>query len=288
MEKPGAKKSSKSYQKSTIWLAVLASILLIITNSAIWLNNQIFDTENFSNTATQSLTSEESRNAIATGLTDRAFEGRPVLRNVVGDVPVNIVGGLLGTDQAEKGIDKVVSKFHVMVTSEKRESISLELTGIKSVLNQLYDTVTNLGREPKIDPSKIPDEIVLVESGMLPNFYKATVAFLWLAPLAFIGAFLALAYPYFKNPKQYRAILAIQGAIVAFAGLMALSAGPLFKPPLLSNVQTGTGRIVVENLYDAFIATFNTQSLYLFGIGAVALAVSGGLYVYQLVSSKKK
>lgn len=281
-------KKKPNYIKKTIWLSVLGAFLLIITNSAIWVNNQIFDTENFSNTATQSLTSEESRNAIATGLTDRALEGRPILRNVVGDVPINIVGGLLGTTQAEKGIDKVVSRFHVMVTSEERESISLELTGIKSVLNQLYDTVTNLGREPKIDPAKIPDEIVLVEAGKLPNFYKASVALLWLAPLAFIGAFLALAYPYFKNPKEYKVTLAIQGAIVAFAGLMALSAGPLFKPPLLSNVQTGTGRIVVENLYDAFIATFNAQSLYLFGIGAVALTISGGLYVYQLVRSKKK
>ena len=110
MAKPTQKQESNTSLKGTIWLAVLAAILLIITNSAIWLNNQIFDTENFSKTATASLTSEKSRTAIATGLTDRAFEGRPILRNVVGDVPVKIVGGLLGTEQAAKGIDKVTSK----------------------------------------------------------------------------------------------------------------------------------------------------------------------------------
>lgn len=288
MAKPVKEKITNTSLKGTVWLSVIAAFLLIITNSAIWLNNQIFDTDNFSKTATASLTSEESRTAIATGLTDRAFEGRPILRNVVGDVPVKIVGGLLGTEQAAKGIDKVTSKFHVMLTSENRESVVLELSGLKSIMTQLYDTSTNLGREPKIDPSKIPEEIVLVDANKLPNIYKVTVAFLWLAPLAFIGAFLALAYPYFKNPKKYRVILAIQGGVVAFGGLIALSAGPLFKPPLLSNIQTGTGRVVVENLYDAFLATFNTQSLYLFAIGAVALATSGGLYIYQLVRAKKK
>lgn len=279
--------STKTSLKGTVWLGVLAAVLLVITNSAIWINNQIFDTENFTNTVTTSLTSEESRNAIATGLTDRALEGRPVLRNVVGDVPVNIVGGLLGTNQAEKAVEKVTSKIHVLVTSEQRESVVYDISGIKSVLTQLYDTVTDLGREPKINPNNIPDEIVLIEEGKLPNFYKASVAFLWLAPLAFIGALLALAYPYFKNPKQYRVTLAIQGGIVAFAGLLALSIGPLFKPPVLANIQTGTGRTVVENIYDAFIATFNTQSMYLFAIGAVALAISGGLYIYQLVRVKK-
>lgn len=284
---PAKPAQKPNYLKRAIWLSVLAAVLLVITNSAIWVNNQIFDTKNFTNTVKTSLTSEESRNAIATGLTDRALDGRPILRNVVGDVPVNIVGGLLGTNQAEKAVEKVTSKLHVLVTSEQRESVSYDITGIKSVLTQLYDTVTNLGREPRINPNNIPDEIVLIEAGKLPNLYKASVAFLWLAPLAFVGAFLALAYPYFKNPKDYKAILAIQGAIVASTALLALSIGPLFKPPVLANIQTGTGRTVIENIYDAFIATFNTQSLYLFTIGGVALGVSGGLYLYQLIIKKK-
>lgn len=281
-------KKKPNYIKRTIWLSVLAGILLVITNSAVWVNNQIFDSNNFTNTAKSSLTSEESRNAIAKGISDRVFEGRPVLNNLVGDTSTSIISGLLGTNQAEQALSKVTLRFHTMVTSENSESITLELAGIKSVMNRLYDVSTDLGREPKVDPGRIPEQIVIVDANKLPNFYKESVILLWLAPLAFIGALISLAYPYFKQPRKYQSILAIQGAFVTAAALLSLSIGPLFRPPVLNNIQTESGRIVVGNLFDAFIATFNSQTMYLFIIGLSALLISALLYLYQKIVLNKK
>lgn len=281
-------KKKPNYIKRTVWLSVLAGILLVITNSAVWVNNQIFDSNNFTDTAKSSLTSEESRNAIAQGISDKALEGRPVLNNLVGDTSTSIISGLLGTNQAEQALGKVTLKFHTMVTSENSESITLELAGIKSVMNKLYDVSTDLGREPKVDPAKIPEQVVIVDANKLPNFYKESVILLWLAPIALIGALIALAYPYFKQPRKYQSILAIQGAFVTTAALLSLSVGPLFRPPVLNNIQTESGRIVVGNLFDAFIATFNSQTMYLFILGLSALLISSLIYVYQKIVLNKK
>ncbi len=269
------------------WFSVLAGFLLFITNSAIWVNRYVFDTENFSQVVTISLTSESSRQAIAQGVTDRVFADRPVLKNVVGDIPVNIVSGLLGTEQATKAIDAVATRLQTRVTSSEPKPIAIDLSGIKGVLTQLYGVATNLGREPQINPENIPNEIVLVEEDDIPNLYRASVVFLWLAPLAFIGAAASLIYPYVKNKQEYKLILVIQGACIAGVGMFALLVGPLFRPPLLSKLETQSGRTVIGNLYDAFIATFNAQTGFFIGIGIVMMLSGSGLILYTKLRARR-
>lgn len=278
------KNNSRVY---AFWLSILAGILLVIANSAIWVNRYVFDNDNFTSVVTQSITSESSRQAIAQGVTDRVFEDRPALKNVAGNVSTNIVSGLLGTSQANNAISTVVSKLQALVTTDNPQDIAIELGGVKSGLTQLYDVATNLGRQPKVDPNNIPDQIVLVEADQIPNFYKISVVFLWLAPLAFIGAVVALVYPYVRNKREYKAIMMIQGACVAAAGLLALLVGPLFRPPLLANVERASGRTVIGNLYDAFIATFNQQALVVIGLGLLVLVIGTVLFGYQLYKNKR-
>lgn len=281
-----SKTTSNNLLKTTLGLGLLAGILLVITNSAIWVNRYIFNTDNFSSVVTTSLTSESSRQAIAQGVADRALADRPVLQKVAGDVPVRIISGLLGTTQASNAVDTVVSKLQVAVTSNNQESIAIDLSGIKSTVTQLVDVASNLGREPRVNPDNIPSEIVLIDKDDIPDFYRIGVAFLWIAPLALIGALAALAYPYIKNRGEYKTILAIQGACVAAAGLLALLVGPLFRPPLLANIERAAGRAVVGNLYDAFIATFATQSWYVIGLGVLMLVLGGGLSLYAVTKKR--
>lgn len=278
---------SNNLLKTTIGLGLLAGILLVITNSAIWVNRYVFNTGNFSNVVTTSLTSESSRQAIAQGVTDRALADRPVLQKVAGDVPVRIISGLLGTTQASNAVDTVVSKLQVAVTSNNQESIAIDLSGIKNVVTQLVDVASNLGREPRVNPDNIPSEIVLIDEEEIPNFYRLGVIFMWLAPIALVGAVAALAYPYYKDKAQYKTILAIQGACIAAAGLLALLVGPLFRPPLLANIEQAAGRTVIGNLYDAFIATFTMQSWYVTGLGLLMLLGGGLLLTYTAIKKRR-
>lgn len=265
---------------SAFWLAILAGMLLVISNSAVWVNNYIFNEYNFSQVVSTSLTSESSRQAIAEGVTDKVFQDRPVLKRVAGNVSTNIISGLLNTSQADTAIQEVTRRLNVVVTSSSRDPVVIDLSGVKNILTQLVDVSASLGREPQVDPSTIPNEITVLERNALPNFYKWGVAFLWIAPIAFVGALAALAYPYFKHREFTRIIIVMQGACITAVGLFALLVGPLFRPPLLSNLKTSSGRVVVGNLYDAFIATFNAQTRILIGVGVAMMAVGGLIYAY--------
>jgi energy-converting hydrogenase Eha subunit E len=85
---------------------------------------------------------------------------------------------------------------------------------------------------------------------------------LWLAPISLITAFVLLAFPYIKHLNDKRRILLVQGVAVTVVSLLGFLVGPLFKPPVLAQVNYES-RTVIGNLYDAFIATFNNQLLFM-------------------------
>ena len=58
--------------------------------------------------------------------------------------------------------------------------------------------------------------------------------------------------------------------LVAVAGI-GLVTGPLVRPPVLSLVGNANARIVLGNLYDGFIAPFNTQLAYMGALGCIII-----------------
>lgn len=274
----------KSTQKLGGWLiasAIVASILLIVANSAIWVNRNLFDTNKFTNTAVASLTSEPSRRALSSEITDIAFADYPKVQALVGDRATEFISGLLGSEQAEKITTKAVSKLQVKLTSPPRENpVEINLVGLKDTLNKLIEVSGREG-ETKIDPNKIPDKIVLLNPDNIPNFYNAGVVLGWLSPLLVLLSIALLAWPYFKKREIYTRILALQGSILLLFGLLALAIGPLFKPMLISNVDSTNLRIVVGNLYDAFIASFNSQTLFLVFAGLISILASASIHAYR-------
>lgn len=270
----------------TTILAIVAALLLVIANSALWVNRYIFDTDNFTQVATTSLTSESSRNAIASGIVDKVFQDRPLIKNIVDDPATRVISGLLGTTQFSNALNTVVSKLQIVVTSKNQESVVVNLEGIKATVTKLITVVDSNATGDKI--SQVPDQITIVDKENIPDFYKYGVVFLWLGPIALVGAVVALGYPYFKNAKsKYRHILLVQGLALTVASMLALLVGPLFKPPLLANIEQASARTVTSNLYDAFIATFTAQTQILVWVGLGAVVIATGFYVVPKLRGKK-
>lgn len=278
-------KRTKNSNIITIALATIAAILLVVANSALWVHRYVFDTENFTRITTTSLSSQSSRDAIAGSIINRALENRPVIRSVVEEPATRVISGLLATDQFSGALDAVTSRFHVLVTSRSQESISINLEGVKSTaahIISLFDTQAtgeNLGN--------IPDEIIIINAQNIPDFYRYGVLFLWLGPLSFLLAATALVYPYYRRLLSVRRILLIQGLAITVFSLLAMSIGPLFKPPLLANIDQVYARVVANNIYDAFINTFINQTKILLGIGCLAIASAVFLYVFPKLRHKQ-
>ncbi len=281
-------KTPKNLRRNVLITAIVAGLFVIFANSAIWINRYLFDTNNFTTTAVSSLTSDSSRKALSTEITDQALKDYPKIKSVVDDTAVNFISGLLGSSRVEQILTKMVSRLQIFLTSPKREPVVINLENTKDVITRLIQ-VSGREEEARIDPAKIPDQITVFDPDNFPNFYQYGVSLTWLSPILGIGSIVLLSWPYVNHRKYFRQLLFIQGACIAGFGLLALLLGPLVRPVALSNIQSANMRVVVGNLFDAFMATFNSQTMIVIGVGSAGVIISGIFVVlkrYKTVKNK--
>jgi len=270
-----------------VLLSSLAALLLLVANSALWVNRVIFNTENFSQITTDSLLSESSRDAMATEIVDRALQDRPAAKTVVQEPATKFISGLLDTTQAHTVVSKVSSKLQIVLTSEKRENVEIDLTGIKQTATKLIDLAGKEDGQAATKVENIPDSVTLLDTSKFPTFYQLGTLFMWLAPITFIAGVLILAWPHLKAKKLQLDTLLKQGLVVLAAYLLGLLVGPLFRPPILSQFSNSNLRTVAENLYNSFIASFNSQIQLLLLLGLVMVIIPLGSRLYNLAKKKK-
>lgn len=276
------KQQVKTVNKKNVVInsALIFGIFISITValSALWVNKSFFDSQKFSKTVTESLTSESSRNAIAAEATERILADRPITRRLLGGKVTSLLSASLNTDLAGNSIQKLSQRVQLYLTSSDQQSVVLEIGGMKDLVNRI---ATIVGREDgTIDTavSNVPDTIVILDEAKIPSFYKLGVVFLWLGPLALLSLAGCAAYLLYRNRSSlYTWLYAIGGTLFA-AGLFGLLYGPLFRPPVTNAAKTINGRVVVGNLYDAFMGQFTH---YLYALIYCTLALVAALFVIQ-------
>ncbi len=279
---PVVKKSNT--KRNFVLGTILAALLLVVANSAIWINRTIFDTQKFTTVTSQALLSQSSRSALAGEIVDTALQSQPAVKAVVAEPATNFIAGLLNTQQAQNALDVVVGKVQILFTSKRPEPITYDLSGIKATITKLLTLANKDEAVVKVD--QVPDSITIFKNiDQIPSFYQAGVILTFIAPLAFLLAMFLLVWPHVKKKYPTNKLLTAQGLALSTAGLFALLIGPLFKPPVLAQVNDANLRVVVENVYNAFIDTFNHQTYYLLGLGIVLMLIPLGSKIYKLVRS---
>ncbi len=266
-----------------VLFAALAGIFLIISTSAVWFNRYLFDTQSFTSTATQSLLSDSSRQAMSVEITDRLLSKKPLLKSVLDDRTEKLITALLGSDVTGRIVTKSVTELHTIVTSKEPQSVVIDLSGIKQTLTGVLTALRDITNRPiavdqnRVNLSDVPDQITLLDASQLPNFYNLGVVMMWLGPLALSAALGLLVYSIYLARQSRPALkktLALDGFAVVVASFVGWLLGPLFKPTLLSNVTNPNMRVVAENIYNAFIGHFDQITAYIFTLGALLLAVA--------------
>lgn len=264
-----------------ILLSIAAAILLVIANSAVWFNNYIFDSGNFTKLTTQAIEEESSRTALATEITDRLLEKRPALKGAIDEPMIKLTSGLLNSNAAQTALDRTISQFQVIITSKNPQDVSFDLSSLKQTLSQVLTVAGNLTEKDtekaQIRVEDIPNTITIIDVDNLPNIYTLGVVLLWVAPIATLIAAALLIYLVYRarySRQVSSIVLAVEGGILLLAGLFALALGPIFKPPILANVPNENMRTVVENIYQVFIDKFNQQASIIFVIAILLLLAS--------------
>lgn len=259
-------------------LVGLAGALLVVANSAFWFNRYIFNTDNFTQTVSEALNSESSRDAIGREVVEKAFADRPILRNTIGNTTVGIVSGLLGTDLAKTATNRTIERLHSIAVSKNPQNVEIDLTTLKGLISSVSNLVETSGLAPqglsRVDTGQVPSKIVLVEASRIPNIYRIGNMFLWLGPISFIAALLLFLIPIwrnFANRASLSLLLLMQGVGMLIFGSISPALGPLFKPRFLAEIDSANLRVVAGNLYNSFVQKFDQQTQILFLLGLIFL-----------------
>ncbi len=257
------------------YFTVVIALCLLIANSAFWFSRNIFNTEKFTQTTTEAVLSDSSIDAIARQITARISERKPLLASASDDLVNNIVGSILTSDRAASIFTRTISSLQTIITSSDPQSVEVNLVPLKDVLSR----ITAVAADTDIEIDEIPDSVVIVNHENLPNIYQMGSVLLWLGPLLFgIGAllFILLMYRAWGNQQALKRIFSWMGWATLITFLISMIVGPIFKPPFLKEVDNSNMRIVAENIYDAFLQTFNRQAWLLF----ITSVIFFGLYIW--------
>lgn len=255
-----SKKENTPITAGWAWLLlIVAALAFFAAQSASWLNNNVFDQKQFTAISSSVLLSHESRDVIADEVVNRVLQDRPLIRKVVGERASTYVSGLLGTDTSRHVLNSFLNRSYAYMTSSQRENIAIELTSIKQPLSLLISLSGATGHTIDLEPSNIPDEIILVRSETLPDFSPIvrisaiSAFFLW---LLFLMA--SFTYIVFAKADRVRRVN-ILGAAVAGVALFGLALIPFIPMIVASYIDIVSLRGVTADLASAYLAPLSLQ-----------------------------
>lgn len=267
-------------------LLILAGVFLFLAQSAYWVNNTIFNKENFTEITTSTLLMESSRNAIATTVVNRALEDRPVLQRTIGKRAVSFTSGLLGSDISRQAVEAVTDKTYAYITAPNRQDIAIDLSPVKDVLGQLVNVARNPNNAERLDDAnaQIPDQIVLVESDNFPSLAKSVQVMLWLGPLLWLATVLSFVLYIYIGRREYAKRIYFAGSVIVLVGVFGMLTSPFVPPPVAAALPNIDIRPVAQNMAYAFLQPFKQQMIYMIGVTlGVLLIFNQRFNIYNLI-----
>lgn len=256
----------------SIILIVSASILLFFAQSARWINHQIFNQQNFTNSVLTGIQEESSRRAIAAAVVDKTLADRPLVRQYAGERLVAVTAGLLDSDLSSQALRYLTNDLYAYVTAPNRKDVAINLIAIKEPLAQIAELARNPETAEKIDSlgENIPDTVTVLRSNDVPDLSGTVSTLLWLSPLLWLGSLtLFSTYIYFGR-RQFARRVYVVGVAVMVVAVTGVLTYPFVPPPVMAAIPTIELRPVAENLSKQFLGSFRAQMAAMFIYAAVA------------------
>lgn len=241
---------------------VVLGLTFFMAQSAFWVNHSLFNQENFTETASEVLLSDASRDAIAQTIVDNTLADRPLVKRAIGDQAMSFVSSILGSNLSENAVSGLISRSYAYLTAPNREDIAIDLTSIKQPIAGIISFVENQGRQVQFNADAIPDTIVILEADALPDFSSVVRSMLifglvfWL--ITIIGGLVFVLYK--RGGWRRRAYQLL--AVWAGTSVVALFVGPFIPQIVASFMGVISLRGVVSDMTSAFLAPFGVQMIW--------------------------
>lgn len=186
---------------------------------------------------------------------------RPLANQLIGANFTAVVAGLLNSDVAKQLTASLINRSYAYLTTDHPQPIAIDLTAIKVPLERIAEIIESRGTEVRVNPTNIPDSIVLFDPAGLPDIYRYSVILLWLGPLFWLGFIIfAVLYIYIGRDNYSRRVYMLGGTII-LASCIGFLVGPLFQPPIVAEVQMPQLRPVADQLITGLLRPFGAQNM---------------------------
>lgn len=224
---------------------IFAVLLFWVFAFNIWFSNTILNQENFVNTTTSVLTSEASRNAIASDVVEVTQDNFPIIGTVTAPIIEKVVVGLLDTDLFSKIFTNLSEEVYFQLTTSNPKALEINIGGIIALIQPF------LQEQDQELISNIPQKITLIGENEIPNISSFANTLALVGPVSLIVALLitGLVWRAFSNKRNYFIVLGLVGAA---SGFLVYSIIPVVGNYMMSGISSSNGIYIATSLYNAF------------------------------------
>ena len=269
-------------KRMVITLSVVVIALVLLANIGLWLERQVFNEEQFVETAVETIRTSRVRGAIASQIIETTLGDLPELERLANEFIKPTLRDLLDSDVIVPAMEEIGGQIQTALVSSKPAAIAIDISGLTTPAKAAVDFIPNIDPEVKTTVEDLPSSIELLEKGAIPSIFTLGVTLLWLGRVAAVAALaiiIGLAWSAVTKKRSY--ILKTLGYSVSIGAIIFLVLTWTFKSPLLATVGTGNARIIVGDLYAAFIDLLVQQTWVIFAGGLVIIG-TGYLLDYWL------
>jgi hypothetical protein len=136
------------------------------------------------------------------------------------------------------------------------------------------DAEAGTSAQAALDAVEQGERLAIYESGRLPKLRQLSNLAPWLALLAGLGAIVLFVVAYMRAQDQHEALKYSGGGIMVTAVIGFLLFVPVVQGVAQNNIAEPTMQVVVGEVVSALLRGYAVQSLLLFFIGLIVLAVN--------------
>jgi len=266
-------------KKMIIVLSVVVSVFLLLTSVGLWLERQIFNEERFKETAAGVIKTEQVREAIADEIIVIVTGDFPELKDLATEFVQPTLAELLNSDFIASAVEEVAGEIQVALTSSEPQAVAIDISGITGPLKTAVGFIPNLSSEVENAVKDLPSSIVLIEKGGIPSIFTIGLILMWLGRLTGVAAlviFIVMVWKAIVNRQSQ--ILRTLGIYISIGAAIFLVLVWAFSSPFLSTIGSGNIRVIVSNIFEAFIRILINQT---WAILVVGLFIIGASYLLR-------
>ena len=266
---------------TVILLVVIGCILLAVANLALWATLDVFNADRFGEHLAEGLQSEASAEALAGPIVDQLMVAYPEFPALLRGPAEEVVAWTLQRPVFTIVVKETAAVANTVMTTSAEDVVGIDLRGtVTNVGDTLVGVITTLDPEAgaqaqvALESVEEGERLAIYESGRFPALRTFSNISPWLAFLGVAGAILLFLVANIGAQDRHQALQYTSIGIMATAVIGFLLFVPVVIGVAQNNIANPTMRIVVSEVLSALLRGYAVQSLLIFFIGLILLAVN--------------